>query len=67
MTRSDHKSVTASDSPESELLPDATLATLGGHVESRRIDGTGPLPHQEAPDRVVQEIETWLASAVGAR
>ena len=49
------------------VTPDAAFATLGGAVGSRRIDGTGQLPHQEAPDRVVELIETWLASSVDAR
>jgi len=39
---------------------DAAIAQTGGPVESHRVAGAGQLPHQEAPDRVVELVETWL-------
>ena len=44
---------------------DATLRALGARVESRRLDGVGQLPHQEAPDHVVEIIEAWVTATVG--
>ena len=41
---------------------DAELRALGRRVTIETVDGTGQLPHDEAPDRVVALIEGWLAA-----
>jgi pimeloyl-ACP methyl ester carboxylesterase len=53
--------------PVGPAASDATLGRLGGELASRRIEGAGQLPHQEAPNLVVEQIETWLDTLVDAR
>jgi pimeloyl-ACP methyl ester carboxylesterase len=40
---------------------DADLRGLSPSVTIRTIDGAGQLPHDEAPDRVIELIESWLS------
>jgi pimeloyl-ACP methyl ester carboxylesterase len=41
---------------------DGELRDLGRRVTIETIDGAGQLPHDEAPDRVLALIESWLAA-----
>jgi pimeloyl-ACP methyl ester carboxylesterase len=41
---------------------DDELRSLGPDVTIEEIAGIGQLPHEEAPDRVIEAIESWLAS-----
>ena len=37
------------------------LRRLGPNVTIQTIEGTGQLPHDEAPDRVIEIVEAWLS------
>lgn len=39
------------------------LSHLGQDVTIRTFEGVGQLPHDEAPDRTVETVQTWLARA----
>ena len=42
---------------------DAELRALGPRVTIETVGGTGQLPHDEAPDRVLGMLTTWLAES----
>ena len=43
-----------------EQASDETLRSLGRRVTIETVEGTGQLPHDEAPEQVVELIEGWL-------
>ena len=46
-------------------IPDDQLRALGPNVSFATIEGAGQLPHDEAADRVLAAVESWLDGRAG--